>query len=68
MEENRPMDDDLQRIREERLRELEAGLLGGTGRVVEISDTTFQDTMKKHPSSSSISGRSGVAPAGWLPR
>ncbi len=43
------MDDDLQRIREERLRELEAGLLGGTGRVVEISDTTFQDTMKKHP-------------------
>ena len=49
MEENRPMDDDLQRIREERLRELEAGLLGDTGRVVEISDTTFQDAMKKHP-------------------
>jgi thioredoxin 1 len=49
MEENRPMDDDLQRLREERLRELEAGLLGDTGGVVEISDNTFQDAAKKHP-------------------
>ena len=43
------MDDDLQRLREERLRELEAGLLGDTGGVVEISDTSFQDAAKKHP-------------------
>lgn len=43
------MDDDLQRLREERLRELEAGLLGDTGGVVEISDNTFQDAAKKHP-------------------
>ncbi|CCJ35037.1 thioredoxin [Methanoculleus bourgensis MS2] len=49
MEENRPMDDDLQRLREERLRELEAGLLGDTGGVIEISDTSFQDAAKKHP-------------------
>ncbi|MBT0732430.1 thioredoxin [Methanoculleus bourgensis] len=49
MEENRPMDDDLQRLREERLRELEAGLLGDIGGVVEISDNTFQDATKKHP-------------------
>ena len=43
------MDDDLQRLREERLRELEAGLLGNTGGVVEISDNTVQDATKKHP-------------------
>ncbi len=43
------MNDDLQRIREERLRELEASILGSTGRVVEISDDTFQDATKKHP-------------------
>ena len=43
------MDDDLQRLREERLRELEAGLLGDTGGVIEISDTSFQDAAKKHP-------------------
>ncbi|NLA39649.1 MAG: thioredoxin [Methanomicrobiales archaeon] len=49
MEEDRVMNDDLQRIREERLRELEASILGSTGRVVEISDDTFQDATKKHP-------------------
>lgn len=49
MEEKRPMDDDLQRLREERLRKLEAGLLGNQGGVFEIADDTFQDTVRKHP-------------------
>ncbi len=49
MEEKRPMDDDLQRLRERRLREMEAGLLGDSGSVIEINDDTFQDTAKKHP-------------------
>jgi thioredoxin 1 len=49
MEENRPMDDELQRLREERLRELEARIQGGRGGVIEITDGTFQDTVSRHP-------------------
>lgn len=49
MEEKRPMDDDLQRIREERLRELETNLLGNPGEIVEISDDTFQNEINEHP-------------------
>jgi thioredoxin 1 len=49
MEENKPMDDDLQRLREKRLRELEAGLPGNPGSIIEISDNTFQNVIKKHP-------------------
>ena len=43
------MDDDLQRLREERLKELEARILGGRGGVTEITDGTFQEILKKHP-------------------
>lgn len=49
MEENRPMDDDLQRLREERLRKIEARMQGGRGGVIEITDGTFQETVKRHP-------------------
>ncbi|MCK9278555.1 MAG: thioredoxin [Methanoculleus sp.] len=49
MEEKRPMDDDLQRLREERLRELEARIPGNPAGVIEITDDTFQGTAKKHP-------------------
>ncbi len=50
MEENRPVDDDLQRLREERLRELEARIQGAPGGVIEVVDDTFQETVRKHPS------------------
>ncbi|HOI13062.1 MAG TPA: thioredoxin [Methanoculleus sp.] len=50
MEEERPLDDDLQRLREERLRELEARLTGTPGGVIEIVDDTFRETLQKHPS------------------
>lgn len=43
------MDDELQRLREERLRELEARIQGGRGGVIEITDGTFQDTVSRHP-------------------
>ncbi|MCK9298318.1 MAG: thioredoxin [Methanoculleus sp.] len=49
MEEERPLDDDLQRLREERLQELEARLTGTPGGVIEIIDDTFQETLQKHP-------------------
>jgi thioredoxin 1 len=49
MEEKRPMDDDLQRLRERRLRELEAGTLGDSGNVIEINDDTFQGIAEKYP-------------------
>ncbi len=48
MEENRPVDDDLQRLREERLRELEARIQGGTGGVIEVVDDRFQEIVRKH--------------------
>ncbi|MCM2465244.1 thioredoxin [Methanoculleus oceani] len=50
MEEKRPVDDDLQRLREERLRELEARIQGTTGGVIEVVDDTFRETLQKHPS------------------
>ena len=50
MSEKRPADDDLQRLREERLREIEARLLGNPGGVIEIVDGTFRDTLQEHPS------------------
>jgi len=50
MEEERPLDDDLQRLREERLRELEARLTGTPGGVIEIVDDTFRETLQEHPS------------------
>ena len=50
MEEKRPVDDELQRLREERLRNLEARLTGTPGGVVEIVDDTFRETVEKHPS------------------
>jgi len=50
MEEKRPADDDLQRLREERLRELEARIQGTPGGVLEIVDDTFQETIREHPS------------------
>ncbi|PKL63402.1 MAG: thioredoxin [Methanomicrobiales archaeon HGW-Methanomicrobiales-2] len=48
MEENRPVDDDLQRLREERLRELEARIQGGTGGVIEVVDDRFQEIVREH--------------------
>ena len=50
MEEERPLDDDLQRLREERLRELEARVMGTSGGVIEIVDNTFGETIGNHPS------------------
>jgi len=50
MEEERPLDDDLQRLREERLRELEARIQGKSGGVIEIVDDTFRETLQEHPS------------------
>lgn len=48
MEENRAVDDDLQRLREERLRELETRIQGGTGGVIEVGDDRFQEIVRKH--------------------
>ncbi|MDV2481214.1 thioredoxin [Methanoculleus sp. Wushi-C6] len=48
MDENRPVDDDLQRLREERLREMEARLMGGRGSVFELADDTFQEAVRAH--------------------
>jgi thioredoxin 1 len=48
MEENSPVDDDLQRLREERLRELEARIQDGTGGVIEVVDDRFQELVRKH--------------------
>jgi thioredoxin 1 len=50
MEEERPLDDDLQRLREDRLRELEARIQGTPGGVIEIVDDTFREILQKHPS------------------
>ena len=50
MDEKRPVDDELQRLREERLREMEARLGGDRGGVIEGADDTFQETLRKHPS------------------
>ncbi|WP_332450134.1 thioredoxin [Methanoculleus sp.] len=49
MEEKGPVDDDLQRLREERLRELEARITGTPGGVIEVADDTFQETVGNHP-------------------
>jgi thioredoxin 1 len=48
MDEKGPADDDLQRLREERLREMEARLLGDRSGVFEIADDTFQETVRAH--------------------
>jgi thioredoxin 1 len=48
MEEKRSADDDLQRLREERLRELEARIQGTPGGVIEIVDDTFREALQKH--------------------
>lgn len=48
MDEKGPADDDLQRLREERLREMEARLLGGRGSVLEVADDTFAETVRAH--------------------
>jgi len=45
----RPFDDELQRLREERLRNMEARFTGRSGGVIEISDTTFREALQKHP-------------------
>lgn len=51
MEEKRPADDDLQRLREERLRELEARIQGTPGGgIIEVVDDTFREALQKHPS------------------
>jgi thioredoxin 1 len=49
MEEKRPVDDELQRLREERLEDLAARLQGTRGGVIEVVDDTFKDTLEKHP-------------------
>ncbi|HQD27126.1 MULTISPECIES: thioredoxin [Methanoculleus] len=49
MVEREPTDDELQRLREERLREMEARLLGKQAGVIEITDDTFQKTIRDHP-------------------
>ncbi|KAF5090217.1 Thioredoxin [anaerobic digester metagenome] len=49
MEEERPLDDELQRLREERLRKLEERFTGTPGGVIEIADDAFQNTLQEHP-------------------
>ncbi|WP_067077989.1 thioredoxin [Methanoculleus horonobensis] len=49
MEEERPLDDELQRLREERLRKLEERFTGTPGGVIEIADGAFQNTLQEHP-------------------
>ena len=48
MEGERPLDDELQRLREERLRKLEERLTGTPGGVIEVADGTFQTILQEH--------------------
>jgi len=45
----RPLDDELQRLREERLRKIEERFTGRSGGVIEITDATFGEVLHKHP-------------------
>lgn len=49
MEGERPFDDELQRLREERLRKLEERFTGTPGGVAEVTDGAFQKTLQEHP-------------------
>ena len=49
MEGERPLDDELQRLREERLRKLEERLTGTPGGVIEIADGALQKILQEHP-------------------
>ncbi|NLA99835.1 MAG: thioredoxin [Methanomicrobiales archaeon] len=50
MEGERPLDDELQRLREERLRKLEEKFTGTPGGgVIEIADGMFQNILQEHP-------------------
>ncbi len=49
MDENGSADDALQRLREERLREMEARLLGSKDDVLEVADDTFAEAVRAHP-------------------
>ncbi|MDK2862301.1 MAG: thioredoxin 1 [Methanomicrobiaceae archaeon] len=44
----RPFDDELQRLREERLRQLEERFTGRRGGVIEVTDVTFGEALQKH--------------------
>jgi thioredoxin 1 len=48
MEGDKPLDDELQRLREERLRKLEERLMGTPGGVIEIGDAAFQKVLQEH--------------------
>ncbi|MDD3856863.1 MAG: thioredoxin [Methanoculleus sp.] len=49
MDEERPLDDELQRLREERLRKLEERITGTPGGVIEIADGALQKILGEHP-------------------
>ncbi|WP_292519090.1 thioredoxin [Methanoculleus sp.] len=49
MEEKGPVDDDLQRLREERLRDMEARFIGNREGIIEVTDDTFEATLQDHP-------------------
>ncbi|MDN7011978.1 thioredoxin [Methanoculleus sp. FWC-SCC3] len=49
MEEERPLNDELQRLREERLRKLEERLTGTPGGVIEVGDGVIQKILQEHP-------------------
>lgn len=48
MEGDKPLDDELQRLREERLRKLEERLMGTPGGVIKIGDAAFQKVLQEH--------------------
>ncbi|MCT8336142.1 thioredoxin [Methanoculleus sp. Afa-1] len=49
MDGERPLDDELQRLREERLRKLEERIIGTSGGVIEIADGALQKILGEHP-------------------